>query len=35
MLAAAVLLVIVVGLFSARSILHKKPISYLREKQDG
>jgi putative ABC transport system permease protein len=35
MVTAAVLLVNVVGLLSARSILEKKPISYLREQQDG
>ncbi len=35
MVTMAVLLVNVVGLLSARSILRKKPISYLREQQDG
>ena len=35
MVTAAVLLVNAVGLLSARSILEKKPISYLREQQDG
>jgi len=35
MVLGAVLLVIAVGLFSARSILQKKPISYLREHQEG
>jgi putative ABC transport system permease protein len=35
MVTGAVLLVIAVGLISARSILQKKPISYLREQQDG
>jgi len=34
-LTGAVMLVIAVGLLSARSILQKKPISYLREQQDG
>ncbi|MBT8372586.1 MAG: FtsX-like permease family protein, partial [Deltaproteobacteria bacterium] len=35
MVLGAILLVNVVGLLSARSILEKKPISYLREQQDG
>jgi len=35
MVTGAVLLVNLVGLLSARSILEKKPISYLREQQDG
>jgi len=35
MVTGAVLLVNIVGLLSARSILAKKPISYLREQQEG